>query len=808
LIFAVIAVEAVVRLARKERDPMRRISLKVLIAAAISLVSLLLTIAVSYVIGRDAVGRLEQQIGQSLALLADEMQDKLDRAMFERLQSLDNMAAIGKILQKTEAPESLRASLERFRSAYSDYSWIGFADRDGKIVSATAGEYEGRNVKDQIWFRKGLEEPYVGDVKIPNSSNSQRLPHDGHGASDFIDLAVPVSDKDSTFGVLGATLSSDWAEEVRDTLLGSMKSAIPADVIVLNEARQVLFGPDDITGKTLDLPSIRAARPGNASFAVEQWPDHTSYVTGFSKSDGYRSYAGLHWIVLVREHQRLAFAPVRSLQTNILMSGGIFAAIAALMAWVLAGKLSRPLLQLADTAEGLRRGQKLEFPQVGGYEEARILSQSLRSLVKELDAQRASLAAANQSLESQVRERTQRLAEQNVGLECAKAEAESATEAKSRFLAAASHDLRQPLHALTLFARALARRVSGNEATTLVAQMEEGLRGLKGMFDALLNVSRLDAKLIEPTKTPVSVAEIIERISVGSKVEAEQNGLNFISRTRDWVIETDAALLETIIRNLVSNALKFTKHGGVILAARHRSGRRVIDVFDTGPGLSVERRERIFEEFSRADQRAYGVNDGLGLGLSIARRYAELLDMKILVSSRPGRGSRFTIVLPSGAVIEQTPHPAPLPKPETNIYGMRILVLDDDPLIVAALTRDLEDRGNLVFGYQSGAEAEAALNDGLVIDAAVLDFDLRGPESGLEFIKRIASNMDGDIPTVLLSGGTDSATLAILAKSGRPWLTKPADPELIAATLSAILKAHKVSLNGSGAELGANAGAG
>jgi DNA-binding response OmpR family regulator len=160
------------------------------------------------------------------------------------------------------------------------------------------------------------------------------------------------------------------------------------------------------------------------------------------------------------------------------------------------------------------------------------------------------------------------------------------------------------------------------------------------------------------------------------------------------------------------------------------------------------------------------------------------------------------------AIVEPTRRPDPLPKPETNICGMRVLVLDDDQLIVAALTRDLEDRGNLVFGYQSSSAAETALSNGLVVDAAVLDFDLREQQSGLEFIKRMAAKMNTDIPTVLLSGGTDSATLAVLAKSGRPWLTKPADPELIAATLGAILKSHKVSLNGFATELRANAGAG
>lgn len=783
---------------------MRRVSLKVLIAAAISLVSLLLTAAVSYVIAHDAVARLELQIGRSLALLADEMQDKLDRAMFERLQSLYDMTEIAKIPSKTETPDSLRASLERFQGAYADYSWVGYANRDGTIESATGGVLEGTNVAQQEWFKEGLEGPYVGDVKL-HGGHPERSASGRRKVPDFIDLSVPVSDDEETLGVLGATLSADWAEEVKDTLLGSMKSTIPADVIVLNEAKQVLFGPDNIAGKALDLESIRGARAGVASFAIEQWPDGRSYVTGYSKSDGYRSYPGLHWIVLVREDQKLAFKPVRSLQHNILIWGAVFSALAALLAWALASKLSQPLLQLADAAEGLRRGRQVDFPAVDGYDEARVLAQSLRSMVAELAAQRGSLAAANQTLESQVRERTQRLAEQNIGLERAKAEAEQATEAKSRFLAAASHDLRQPLHALTLFARALSRRVQGADATTLVAQMEEGLHGLKGMFDALLNVSRLDAKLIEPTKIPVSIDEIIERVSVGSKVEAEQNGLKFLSRTQNWTVETDPALLETIIRNLVSNALKFTKSGGVILAARRRDGQRVIDVYDSGPGLSAEQHEKIFEEFSRTDRRASGTNDGLGLGLSIARRYADLLGMYIVVRSRQGRGSRFTIVLPPERIIETIPEKTDVFKDDADVSGFRILVLDDDPLIVSALSRDLRDRGNVVFGFQHGADAGAALTSGMCIDAAILDFDLRDDETGLEFIGRMSAELGSFIPAVILSGGTDSATLATLAKSGRPWLTKPADPELIVATLNAVIKAGRAEGRTSDAEERASA---
>jgi ActR/RegA family two-component response regulator/anti-sigma regulatory factor (Ser/Thr protein kinase) len=313
------------------------------------------------------------------------------------------------------------------------------------------------------------------------------------------------------------------------------------------------------------------------------------------------------------------------------------------------------------------------------------------------------------------------------------------------------------------------------------------------MFDALLNVSRLDAKLIEPVITPVAIAAIMERVSVGSKAEAEQNGLKFSCHAKDWVVETDAALFETIVRNLVSNALKFTQRGGVVMAARHRDGRCVIDIYDTGPGLSPEQHDRIFEEFSRTDQRAYGPNDGLGLGLSIARRYADLLGMKIELVSRRGHGSRFTIVLPSRAMLDSRLIATAEAGSQSNVQGLNVLVLDDDPLIVAALSRDLNDRNNSVFGYQYCKDAEIALNNGIAIDAAVLDYDLRGPETGLEFIARMCGQLGRHIPSIILSGGTDAATLAALAKSGRPWLTKPADPELIVATLGAILKSNKAA---------------
>ena len=186
---------------------MNMTSLRTLITAAISAVSLLLTFAVSYAIGQDAVTRLEQQIGKSLALLADEAQDKLDRAMFERLQALQNLASVGELSQKIASPEALNNSLVSFQSTYSDFAWIGLADARGNIAGATGGTLEGQNVANQPWFQFGSQRPFVGKVRVEPPGSNSATPLASKDTR-FIDLSVPVlAMRDKSEIVLGASLS-------------------------------------------------------------------------------------------------------------------------------------------------------------------------------------------------------------------------------------------------------------------------------------------------------------------------------------------------------------------------------------------------------------------------------------------------------------------------------------------------------------------------------------------------------------------------------------------------------------------------
>lgn len=765
--------------------PRTTIKLRVLLAAAIAALAVTLVILATVGAGETGVRRVRQEVGHSLAVLADQMQDKLDRGLYERFREIANSAALlGAQSHGSADLRNRRNWLNIIQSTYPEYAWIGIASTDGEVLSATRGAFEGLNVSGRTWFAEGKQAPTIGDVRKGPLFGDRPLNHTDPPKR-FIDVSAPIyAPSGELIGVIGANLSWSLAAEVRDSLFSTSNPERAIDVIVLSRTNEVLLGPPDLDGGPFRMSNLQYADTAAERFAIEEWPDGHEYVTGFAKCDGYRSFQGLGWTVLTREDADVALAPATRLQRDVVLWGIALTLLAIVAAWFIAGRMAAPLLLLANAALKIRRGEATDIPEIGTYAEADTLAHSFRVLVSELQGRQRALAELNASLETQVEERTSLLAEQNVELEAAKTEAERATAAKSRFLAAASHDLRQPLHAMTLFARALSRRISGEEAQRLLGQLDQSLSSLREMFDALLNVSRLDAGLVAAHAAPVSLKQLIGDVSAGLRVDAEYRGLSFRNCTMDAVVISDAAILETIIRNLASNALKFTRSGGILLAARRRGSCICIEIYDTGPGIATDQHERIFREFERSKTQADGVNDGLGLGLSIVRRYARLLGLELEVRSRIGRGSCFSIRFPEHAETKtQKPAAADSAPKFTDLRGRRILVLDDDELIVEALTRDLSDRGADARGFAVAAEAEKALAGGFMPDAAVIDYDLRSTESGPAVIRRLSRRFGRPIPCLVLSGATDRQTMMALEMLGMPWMTKPARPDAIAAAV-------------------------
>ncbi len=365
-------------------------------------------------------------------------------------------------------------------------------------------------------------------------------------------------------------------------------------------------------------------------------------------------------------------------------------------------------------------------------------------------------------------------------LQGARDEAVEANRSKSRFLAAASHDLRQPLHAMTLFVNSLNRRLAGTENGELIAHVDQSLRSLRSMFDALLDMSKIEAGLIKANPAPMRLQDFFETLRPGFLATARDKKLEFRIVGSKASVVADPTLLELALRNLLANAMKFTRTGGVLLGVRRGRGELGISVVDTGVGIAAERASAVFEEFNREKMAAHGPNDGIGLGLAIAKRLAAMMGGRITLRSRPGKGSAFTIWLREGGGFRQTRRDVLLGK--GSLEGVRILILDDDPLCAAAMKQEFQDQGALVSAASTIPAARAAVDASGPPEVMVVDYDLSNGDTGLKFVEAMRAK-GAQSSVVMVTGSTNAEAIAALRGSGLPWLTKPVDPTALRSTL-------------------------
>ncbi len=378
----------------------------------------------------------------------------------------------------------------------------------------------------------------------------------------------------------------------------------------------------------------------------------------------------------------------------------------------------------------------------------------------------------------------------------ARAAAEAANRAKSQLLAAASHDLRQPLHALGLYTAALAARAREAEWRPLVSSVQRAVNALEAQFAQLLDLSRLEGGALNPSPSRVALAPLFARIAADFAPEATAKGISLrLPRTLLAVI-SDAALLERIVRNLVANAVRYTKDGGVLIAARRRCDRVVIDVFDTGIGVAPENRERIFEEFYQVGFDAHGRSAGMGLGLAIVRRLARLLGHDVSVLSVPGRGSRFRVVAPRATDTPRIVADA-IPRPRADhtargarasLSGSLIAVIDDDAGTIDAMDALFATWGARVAG---GADSYAVLERlgrlQRYPDLVIADLRLANGASGLDAIRALHAELGFAVPALIVSGDTAITTEGEVHAAGFSLLPKPVVPALLEAVATALI---------------------
>jgi CheY-like chemotaxis protein/two-component sensor histidine kinase len=377
--------------------------------------------------------------------------------------------------------------------------------------------------------------------------------------------------------------------------------------------------------------------------------------------------------------------------------------------------------------------------------------------------------------------------ERATDLERLKEAAERANDARARFLAAVSHDLRQPLHALVLFAESLARGDCANtEARELTEQIRASAHALGGMFDQLLDVSRLDAGSIEVSASRFALGPLLERLAAELRATAEEKGLELRVVPTRLVVKTDPVLVARILQNLIGNAVRHSRTGRVLVGCRRRRGRICVEVHDTGPGIPRERRADIFEEFAQLE--GADRERGLGLGLSIVRRLAALLAQPVELRSEPGRGSVFSLELQrvsSDATLDR----AQMQEGAVRRSGGLVVLVEDDPAVQAATRRLLEGFGLEVVSGASGL-ATLAMLEGHPRrpDAIVADYGLGAGETGLDVIAAIRSRVGSAVPALVVTGDDDPERLRAVRERGFSLLRKPIAPARLRAWLQRALR--------------------
>ena len=379
---------------------------------------------------------------------------------------------------------------------------------------------------------------------------------------------------------------------------------------------------------------------------------------------------------------------------------------------------------------------------------------------------------------------------QTAEAQSARQKAELASLAKSQFLAAASHDLRQPLYALSLFSASLSELELGADGQAVVGNIQDSIGTMEQLFEGLLDLSKLEAGVVQPRLEPVSADALFDRLSQYFLPIANDRGLDLRFRSDGEWVTSDATLLEQVLGNLLSNALRYTAQGGVLVAARRRASSVRLGVWDTGAGIAADDLQRIFDEFVQVGNAERDRRMGLGLGLSIARRSAALIGATIDVSSRVGRGSRFGFELPTAAPGRPAPPSASQARLEAvyqalpRAKNLKLLIVDDDASVRSALA-DLLTRWGVPFDAAADAGAALALVDcGARYGLVLADYRLPGRLNGLDLIAALAIRHAPPAPSAALITADFGPELIGQARAaGVPVISKPLRPAQFRALL-------------------------
>ena len=396
----------------------------------------------------------------------------------------------------------------------------------------------------------------------------------------------------------------------------------------------------------------------------------------------------------------------------------------------------------------------------------------------------SALERANETLERRVRERTGELMKVNMALADAKLKADEANLDKTRFLAAASHDILQPLNAARLYTTTLVDRKPPGKFENLARNIDASLEAVEEILNALLDISRLDTGALKPEITTFALGELLQQLKVEYEPQAQKKGLALRSVPCSLYVRSDRRLLRRVLQNFLSNAIKYTGQGEVLLGCRRRAGELTIEIHDTGPGIPASKHELIFKEFHRLNPGTPGVH-GIGLGLSIVERISRMLDHPIHLSSKPGVGSVFGMTVPaSDQAAVDGPVAYPGPARWRHLNGCTVLCVDNEPAILDGMCAMLENWRCKVLPASGAAEALKAIAEaGAMPDVILADYHLE-EETGIDCIDMIRKQVGYSIPAVLITADRSPGVEEEARGNSLQLLRKPLKPAALRALIT------------------------
>ena len=583
---------------------------------------------------------------------------------------------------------------------------------------------------------------HYGDVRFRNGSE----PH--------LTIALAGERRAAEVVMAEVDLKFVW-DVVNEIRTGSRGVAFVVDargrLIAHPDMSQVLRVPD-----LGHLPQVRGAR--DAAVAGEpSLVTAGSSLTGGAVLSAHSVIAPLGWQVFVELPIVEAYAPVTASlwRSFLLLAVGLVAALG--IALHLAQIFFAPIKALRSGAAGLEKGDLGQRISIHTGDELEDLGNQFNSMASRLQTSYA-------DLERKVAERTRELEQANL--------------AKTRFLAVASHDLRQPLHALGMFVGQLnAPRDAANQKR-IVERAEASVAAMNELFDGLLDISRIDTQQLSQSVGPFPVQRLLDQLGATYSGEALRKGLSLrLPASPRWIL-SDPVLLERILGNFVSNAIRYTRRGGVAVLCRQRADALRIEVWDSGPGIPGDQQQNIFSEFVRLEPTRHDEKHGLGLGLAIVDRLARLLGHAVDVRSIVGLGSRFSVTVPiaSAAEIEQVTTDR-VAAPDQLGDGRLIVLIDDDPTVREGTGGLLRDWGFKVVDMPSAEEAVAILgNERETPHLLIADYELAGGKTGIEGIAALRDACKQSVPAFLVSGVASGQPRQAARSAGLEVLRKPLAP--------------------------------